>query len=282
MSHFPVIVFTETAAALDEAMLPFHEYECTDIDRYIEFVPATETQKEMYDTFEKNQDDYDSPDTFIEKYYGYMKNDDGFWGRMTNPNAKWDWWVIGGRWKGMLRTKSGNGTEGVPGVFKNESEPDTFDQCRVDDLNFDAMLTAQRASNERHWDAWEKKFLENCDKEKTVRDPIAALVTYRDGCNKLKPHDPELALLHDLCGDFYFMWAAEILEYADRQKYIDSAVALSAYAVLTDGKWHQRGEMGWWGISSDEVTPVEWDYQFNKLLKSAPGHHIITVVDCHI
>ena len=22
--------------------------------------------------------------------------------RNTNPNAKWDWWVIGGRWNGLL------------------------------------------------------------------------------------------------------------------------------------------------------------------------------------
>ena len=25
----------------------------------------------------------------------------------SNPNAKWDWWVIGGRWSNFLKLKSG-------------------------------------------------------------------------------------------------------------------------------------------------------------------------------
>lgn len=41
--------------------------------------------------------------------YGYITRDDRVI-RRTNPNAKWDWYVIGGRWDGVLVQKDGQGT----------------------------------------------------------------------------------------------------------------------------------------------------------------------------
>ncbi|NCQ50294.1 hypothetical protein GW796_00025 [archaeon] len=28
--------------------------------------------------------------------------------------------------------------------------------------------------------------------------------------------------------------------------------------VVKDGQWYQKGEMGWWGCSTDEMTQDEW------------------------
>ncbi len=58
--------------------------------------------------------------------------------------------------------------------------------------------------------------------------------------------------------------------------------ALSTFAVLKDGKWHERGEMGWWGAVSDEKDRDEWNAQFTKLLMDLPGETMISVYDCHI
>src|SRR4051794_35627293 len=36
----------------------------------------------------------------------------------SNPNKKWDWWQIGGRWSGLLQVKPGaEGHKGEPGVM---------------------------------------------------------------------------------------------------------------------------------------------------------------------
>jgi hypothetical protein len=34
-----------------------------------------------------------------------IKGQPGRYGKLTNPNARWDWWVVGGRWTGLLHLK---------------------------------------------------------------------------------------------------------------------------------------------------------------------------------
>ena len=97
MSHFTTLVMldsntipdlTDTSAintAVDNALAPY--YEEYDIDgEYAEFTE--------YDEGDISPDD--TPDPITGKY--------GYW---ENPNAEWDWYVIGGRWDGGIPTKDG-------------------------------------------------------------------------------------------------------------------------------------------------------------------------------
>lgn len=53
---------------------------------------------ELYPTFEQ----------YMEEYEGYKKDPEkGEYGYWENPNAKWDWWRIGGRYSNWFKTKSG-------------------------------------------------------------------------------------------------------------------------------------------------------------------------------
>lgn len=55
------------------------------------------------------------------------------------------------------------------------------------------------------------------------------------------------------------------------------------YAFITpNGEWVERGEMGWFGISSNEMNEDEWDAKFREYLKTLDKDVILTVVDCHI
>ena len=56
--------------------------------------------------------------------------------------------------------------------------------------------------------------------------------------------------------------------------------AVTTFAVLKDGKWMQRGSMGWWGMVSDEKD--NWYEEFTDILSSIPDNKHITIVDCHI
>lgn len=51
---------------------------------------------------------YPTFDEFME-CYRYEDRDDetGSYGYWYNPNAKWDWWAIGGRWHGLLKASRG-------------------------------------------------------------------------------------------------------------------------------------------------------------------------------
>ena len=52
--------------------------------------------------------------------------------------------------------------------------------------------------------------------------------------------------------------------------------------VTTDGEWVERGKMGWFGISSNEMNEDEWDAKFKEYLKTLDKDIILTQVDCHI
>lgn len=52
------------------------------------------------------------------------------------------------------------------------------------------------------------------------------------------------------------------------------------YSIVTpDGVWHEKGKMGWWGISTDEKD--DWKGIALNLLETHKNLHVIGV-DCHI
>jgi hypothetical protein len=103
----------------------------------------------------------------------------GYW---ENPNKKWDWYELGGRWQGAITLKDGS----------------TADQAVLKDINLDAITGA---------------------------------------------------------------WAL----------------------VTPDGQWHERGNMGWWGLNDATADSTA---QFNKLLeetiKAASPELIMAAIDCRI
>jgi len=56
------------------------------------------------------------------------------------------------------------------------------------------------------------------------------------------------------------------------------------YAVVKNGEWFQKGEMGWWGMSSEtEEESIKWDEGFFKnFIKPLSPDTKLTIVDCHI
>lgn len=55
------------------------------------------------------------------------------------------------------------------------------------------------------------------------------------------------------------------------------------YAFITpDGEWVERGEMGWFGMGSNEMDEDAWDAKFKEYLKTLDKNIILTQVDCHI
>lgn len=122
MSHFTVLVIGDN---VERQLAPYHEFECTGTDD--EFVVEVDDTAEVRSEFEDRDE---AEQTFLEfaqdwterpilkpgdersdeHKYGFIQvSDDGEVTtiRRTNPNAEWDWWVVGGRWNGFLPTKSG-------------------------------------------------------------------------------------------------------------------------------------------------------------------------------
>lgn len=204
----------------------------------------------------------------------------------TNPNKKWDWYSIGGRWQGFLHLKQGAaGIElGEPGAFGPHDDTDPLrhtSQCLKRDIDFNSMREksgakaaelwekAHRITDGAAWRSWEEIVKESKEDYKLARETYWA----QGPVNALREtRDPEFVF--DIDDSLAGPKDAFIAAARDR--------AISTFALVMDGRWTAKGEMGWFGCSTEETPHAEWNRRMNELLDSLPDDTLITIVDCHI
>ena len=94
------------------------------------------------------------------------------------------------------------------------------------------------------------------------------------------PKIPEFYLKEEL--DYLKKLKAEGRCDQARIKDISNVEEISVFAVVKDGKWYERGKMGWFGVVTDEKDKDEWREQVKQLLVSLPPDTLLTMYDCHI
>lgn len=70
-----------------------------------------------------------------------------------------------------------------------------------------------------------------------------------------------------------------------REQFVEAESHLSFRAVITnDGEWHEVGEMGWFGCSSESADEAyEWAVHFEeRFIDTADPDWTLVLVDCHI
>lgn len=319
MSHFSVIVVGED---YEKQLAPYHEFECTGIvDEFVQDVDKTDEVKEeavrylrqgkneaeamekalSYHGLDENiVSDEADVDRKGRHKYGFAVVKDGKLIKAvarTNPNAKWDWYSLGGRWAGFFKMKNGcRGVSGSPGILTERAKPGYADQARKGDIDFEGMRDeAERAARDKYF-AVEKLFggeiprLETSWEElleitgiSKARDIFWAqpahkkLLEVRD--RLAKSGDPADRDLRDLAFCLNLSdYQCSVGEFAQRAR--DGAI--SSFAVVKDGKWYERGQMGWWGVVHNEQDKDKWNREVTGLLEDLPEDTILTVVDCHI
>jgi len=133
-----------------DKLLVSHGYEKVEImhkDRYPDF-----------DAFMKDWAGYDGKDPETGKY--------GYW---ENPNKKWDWWQIGGRYSGLLKLRdSGN----------------VVNSAKIKDIDFEGMIQDQIKRYEDYWKEAEGKddaaryILYGIKKDETKEDYLKKAQTF--------------------------------------------------------------------------------------------------------
>ena len=212
------------------------------------------------EVIEKSTSDrFEDMDDFANRYHGYSKHEDkyGYW---ENPNAKWDWWSIGGRWQGILRAKpdaKGVTVSGDLGLMTERNEDALkVSSCLIADLDTAGMVKDEQ---EQRRETWRQRWpvLEKALTEAADNDEREALIKRNS------------------------WWYND---EANEDEYAASARPFGTYALLYDGQWGQKGEMGWWCISTDEISEDDWQAQFDTVLKEAAKTPTmrVTIVDCHI
>jgi hypothetical protein len=217
--------------------------------------PNYHTRKDPPEEFEridvKPSDLWDTFEEYVKDYCGQESRDEikekfGYW---HNPNAKWDWYQVGGRWAGYWKLKKGKkGQNGSPSLL---SAPDSTrykghtDSVRKKDIDFDGMYLEAYEKAKASWPKIEEA------REKG--DAVSLQFMYG-----VDPEDTEES-------------------YCARAQ----NAAVGTFALLHEGQWYEKGSMGWWGIVTDEIDPGEWHEEMKELLAQYPNH-LAVAVDCHV
>lgn len=210
-----------------------------------------------------------------------------------NPDSKWDYWSIGGRWGGyFVATQPGPGL--ITGARCWDSPDEPGDQVlRCDGgpkvlLDFDTMReAAARQANERYdrWDAicadtpvakpW-SHFVGLVNAK--AMDIDTARTLYRAQPRIQKAQATHLDTGWDGCVVEEFL--------PDRDEYVAQAraAAVPGYALVTlDGHWLAPGRMGWFGMSSDGPDERHaYEIAASRYLDNLQDNDLVVVLDCHI
>lgn len=307
MSHFTVLVIGDNP---EEQLAPFQEFECTGRDdEYVQDLDETEERREEYananEETKKKYPDFltyatryhdhavvphgEEPDLEKKHKYGYVLLDAS--GKVeryvnrTNPNAKWDWYVLGGRWTGYFKLKDGIRTHkvGEPGLMTEIAEVGHADQCRKGDIDIEAMRNEAARTGLEQFDEvvaviagreiipWEKVRTELC------KDDIdAARKRYNEQPAVKDLQTKRLLPFMDDLRDVYCNF--------DRDRFVaqQRSGAIVTFALIKDGEWYENGSMGWWGVVSDEKKTEDWHEEYAKLFDALPDDTLVSVYDCHI
>jgi hypothetical protein len=168
-----------------------------------------------------------------------------------NPKSRWDWWSLGGRWTGYFVART-IGMLGEPGLDTKSPRNDyACDVVRKGEIDFDGM--ADQALDERK-EIWAQAAAEP-EPEQNAK--------HREFMYGIKPGETRGEFLaRDLNQDAI----ANLRPFA----YVDS-----------QGRWFEKGKMGWWAMVIDEDEEF-YDRTFREWWAGLTDRNVIALVDCHI
>lgn len=312
MSHFTVAVRVPGNVALEsvpseiESMLsPYYEQGEPE-DDFMEFQDRTEYAREYWEANEYGeQEKYDSFEAYLDsQYYQHEVDGEKCWGYWSNPNAKWDWYQIGGRWSGHWPAKAGAETGEGERSWANESEeiPESqVDIIRIRDIDFakgdaetdkrvqkfladyETFFRTGKASDERNpfygvrYDAFNLGLVQ-CLNENEITDEQRKTCRLEPWPDRRWDNDkdgkpiPRYDVIAPLPSDPKFV------EFVRNQ-----FNNLRTYAYLDEDGWVEPGEMGWFGMSAATAdTREKYSKSFVEWLKSGNQDDWVVCVDCHI
>lgn len=209
--------------------------------------------------FVKHKDFYPDFESFMADWAGYSKDPEtGKYGYWENPNAKWDWYQVGGRYSGMLKLKP-SATSGDYGsrswTNKDEIIPEyKVDTVKVKDIDFSLDENVRKEAL-RYWEIVVEKDSPQNEKEEEIE--------------KFAIINPEYL----------------INKYGTKEEFAKIKSMFSTHAVITpDGQWYEPGEVGMFGTcSASEEEEFKWKKEFKeRFIDTANPEWVLTVVDCHI
>jgi hypothetical protein len=316
VSHFSVVVCIDDPAKLDATLAPFDEN--LEVEPYRDYEKGAPAKFWAVDSLRKheglNPDDAtltwaEVADAHNRRYApsyveaGLLRpeqespllvDDSGRAYSMStrNPQAKWDWWSVGGQWAGYFVAGKGARAR-VLKPQRNHRSADVIDADRCDggqkrDLDLEALRERKARDEMKRLAEW-RTVTEGTPKAlswASFRDQVSDETGYTiDRAREEYHSQPRVQAIRQTD----FSWDDDpIAEYDGQPSALliekAKARAVPGYAVIAlDGHWIAPGEMGWFGMSTEtESEQIGYWEAANAYIESLPGDAYLIVVDCHI
>lgn len=269
MSHYAVLVIHKENQDIEELLAPYDEN--LEVEPYLKYTvdEATAYIKEHcvpYNDYLKEYADRHLIDWFAESERLLIKQDGLY--STYNPNSKWDWYQIGGRFDGELMLTDEGRLNAVNEIKRKYCTDIDIKNLREDFhymryvnvaplkyIQWFIPLSPTEKEKIRRW--WEINIYDMPLKEGEEKDK-------------------------------YFFYKPEYYKrrYKDAETDIRVQEAVNFFAVINpDGKWYAPSNMGWWACTDGEPEDeLKWDLEFyDRFIKpNLDSDLICTVVDCHI
>lgn len=185
-----------------------------------------------------------------------------------NPNSKWDWYSIGGRWRNLLLTKIDN--------------EDVIQETGLEDLINRGSNLIKKAPEGYKWVDGAK--IKDIDFEKamefrnTYNKAIRFWETYIEGQDPQTEEEKEAVKWEIRKKEYY------IDRYRTKENYAKLESTFTTWALLDKYGWHEQGEMGWWGMNnSTRDSELLFIEKFTETLNKPENQDkYLIIVDCHI
>ena len=298
MSHFTVAVVTKDKNKIGEILAPYNEN--LEVPKYVEYTKEElinkgkkkieEFKNGAYAEYLKNPTKY-KKDCSNEQHIKYLEeefpkklnwNDEEIYAEQIswyeeeqigengevystyNPNSKWDWYSIGGRWLNTLLVKedveSINGDAGLGADYLiHKVAPVGYkwtNGAKIKDIDFDKMKEISK-EYDKAIRFWELKVEE--------KEPI-------------NDKDKEL-LKWDLYTKEYY-----IKRYETKEHYATIQSTFHTFAMVDEKGWNEKGKMMCFGL--DDTTKEREEIYIEKFKEviEDPNNQdkYLIIVDCHI
>ena len=278
MSHYTVAVITDKLNKIGEMLAPYSEN--MEVEPYVDETKeaiinsAKERKERVLQRKEKGEelDKYDieylNANTDEELYKLQIYEDESYdknGNHLTtyNPNSKWDWYEIGGRWNKILLVKEEvkDIEEGTPSWGNldsiNKKAPEGFKWvtgAKIKDIEFEKAIEFNNTYNKsiRFWELYGQE-PQNEEEKEMIKWEI-----YKK--------------------EYY------IERYETKENYAKINSIFTTWALLDEKGWHEKGEMGWFAIANDtkdsELLFIE---KFTETIQKPENQDkYLVIVDCHI
>lgn len=281
MSHFSVIVI---GGNIEAQLAPFHEFECTGtLDEYVVSLDITDETRadHLREAPETPFAEFcaewrgdpclnsgEEPDLAGAHKWGWIEVKDGEVVkviRRTNPNKRWDYWTVGGAWTGYFPLRNGSVT----------------DSCKWGDVDIEKARRTAESKARAQFAPWGRAIAEHG----RALAWSACIDLQRGDLGKAREfYDAQPAIAaHRATAPRMMVCPVEEMGF-DEEEYvrISRKRALVPFAVVKDGKWHERGKMGWFACVSNETDREKWADHVATLFDGLPPDTLVTVVNCHV